>query len=53
MEYFVFLLKYAIQFMENTQTNLPYSSPTCEVFELAQEGVMAQTSYHYQPGWDD
>ena len=39
--------------MENTQTSLPYSAPKFEVFELAQEGIMTQTSYHYQPGWDD
>ncbi len=39
--------------MEKPQSKLQYLSPECAVFELVQENIMVQTSYHYQPGWDD
>ena len=49
---FIFV-KISIHYMENTQTKTQYLSPVCWVIELAQEGIMQQTSYHYEPGWDD
>ena len=36
-----------------SETKEQYISPKCEEYEIPTEGVMTQTSYHYQPGWDD
>ena len=49
---FIFV-KITIHYMENTQTKTQYLLPVCWVIELAPEGIMQQTSYHYEPGWDD
>ena len=37
-----------------TQPKEQYISPECEVLDMNTEEVwLNQTSYHYQPGWDD
>ena len=37
-----------------TQPKEQYISPECEVLDMNTEEVwLKQTSYHYQPGWDD
>lgn len=35
------------------QTKDQHISPECEVLEINLDGIMVQTSYHYEPGWDD
>ena len=30
-----------------------YVTPECELLELEPDVIMIQTSYHYEPGWDD